>query len=93
MPRLVGQLAGLERRATSGGRDRIDHAPGEHDDLANSAAGALVLAVAAPLRTFSASAVPIVVPIGAPNPMLGEADRFAAIGGSTPRMDFNPRGW
>ncbi|MDZ4684514.1 MAG: hypothetical protein SH850_05445 [Planctomycetaceae bacterium] len=36
---LVNQLAGLERRTRSGGRDAIDHAPGQHDDLANVVAG------------------------------------------------------
>ncbi len=46
VPRLHAQLAGLERRVARGGRDSIDHAPGGHDDLANSAAGALVLAAA-----------------------------------------------
>jgi hypothetical protein len=30
------------RRTARGGRDSIDHAPGAHDDLANSACGALV---------------------------------------------------
>jgi hypothetical protein len=43
-PRLVGQLAGLERRTFSTGRDRIDHGRSGHDDLANAAAGALTLA-------------------------------------------------
>lgn len=42
--RLVTQLVGLERRTRTGGRDKVDHGPGGHDDLANSAAGALVLA-------------------------------------------------
>ena len=37
--RLVGQLCSLERRTARGGRDTIDHAPGAHDDLANSIAG------------------------------------------------------
>jgi hypothetical protein len=41
--RLVAQLVGLERRTARGGRDSIDHAPGQHDDLANAAAGALTL--------------------------------------------------
>ncbi|MBW3540725.1 MAG: hypothetical protein KY476_10680 [Planctomycetes bacterium] len=36
---LVSQLAGLERRTRSGGRDIIDHPPGGHDDLANAVAG------------------------------------------------------
>jgi hypothetical protein len=40
-PRLVAQLCGLERRTARGGRDSIDHAPGAHDDVANSVAGAL----------------------------------------------------
>jgi terminase large subunit-like protein len=44
IPRLANQLAGLERRASRGGRESIDHAPGSHDDVANCAAGALVLA-------------------------------------------------
>jgi hypothetical protein len=48
-PRLVAQFAGLERRATVRG-DRIDHAPGSFDDAANSAALALVLAVATPYQ-------------------------------------------
>ena len=43
-PRLVAELCGLERRTARGGKDSIDHAPGAHDDLANSAAGALLLA-------------------------------------------------
>lgn len=41
-PRLVHQFASLERRTSPVGRDRIDHGPGGHDDLCNSAAGALV---------------------------------------------------
>ncbi len=36
---LISQLAGLERRTRSGGKDIIDHAPGGHDDLANAVAG------------------------------------------------------
>jgi hypothetical protein len=41
--RLIHQLVTLERRTTRGGRDSVDHPPGAHDDLANAAAGALVL--------------------------------------------------
>jgi hypothetical protein len=40
--RLVAQFAGLERRTARGGRDSIDHGPGQHDDVANACAGALV---------------------------------------------------
>ncbi|HEY1375538.1 MAG TPA: hypothetical protein VGF55_02030 [Gemmataceae bacterium] len=36
---LIDQIAGLERRTRSGGRDVIDHPPGGHDDLANAVAG------------------------------------------------------
>jgi hypothetical protein len=34
----------LERRTSRGGKDSVDHPPGSHDDVANAAAGALVLA-------------------------------------------------
>jgi len=51
-PRLIAQLAGLERRTARGGHESVDHPRGAHDDVANAAAGALVLASAAagPLR-------------------------------------------
>src|SRR5262245_52888262 len=44
--RLQNQLVSLERRTTRVGRDLVDHPPGGHDDVANAAAGALVLAAA-----------------------------------------------
>jgi hypothetical protein len=44
LPDLLRELRGLERRRGLAGRDRIDHRPGQHDDRANAAAGALVLA-------------------------------------------------
>jgi hypothetical protein len=44
-PRLVSQLCRLERRTSRGtGKDTIDHPPADHDDVANAACGALVLA-------------------------------------------------
>lgn len=43
-PKLITQLCSLERRTSRAGRDLIDHAPGQHDDLINAAAGALLLA-------------------------------------------------
>jgi hypothetical protein len=43
--RLITQLQGLERRTARGGKDSIDHGPGRHDDVANAAAGGLLLAV------------------------------------------------
>lgn len=36
---LISQIALLERRTRSGGKDSIDHAPGGKDDLANVVAG------------------------------------------------------
>jgi len=45
-PRLKAQLVSLERRTARSGKDSIDHPPGGHDDLANAAAGVLVLAAA-----------------------------------------------
>lgn len=44
-PKLVNQLASLERRTARGGRDSIDHAPGGHDDVANAVAGVAHCAV------------------------------------------------
>ena len=44
LPRLATQLVGLERRTSRSGRDSIDHGPGSHDDVVNSAAGALLMA-------------------------------------------------
>lgn len=41
---LINQLANLERRTRSGGRDIIDHAPNQHDDVANVVAGVSVVA-------------------------------------------------
>ena len=58
--RLVTQLTSLERRTARGGKDSIDHAPGAHDDVANSVAGALVTAYKKPgVPNFSE---PIVFP-------------------------------
>jgi hypothetical protein len=45
--RLVAQFSSLERRTSPAGKDRVDHGPGGHDDLCNSAAGAMVLATGA----------------------------------------------
>jgi len=43
LPRLTAQLCSLERRTARGGRDSIDHRPGQHDDLANGVCGALLM--------------------------------------------------
>lgn len=44
-PELLRELRGLERRRGSAGRDRVDHAPGGHDDRANAVAGVAHLLV------------------------------------------------
>jgi hypothetical protein len=44
-PKLSNQFLQLERRTGAGGRETIDHPPGGHDDVANAAAGACLLAV------------------------------------------------
>ena len=43
--RLERQLVALERRVSRGGKDSIDHSPGGHDDIANVAAGACLIAL------------------------------------------------
>ncbi len=63
--RLVAQFAGLERRTSPGGRDRVDHGVGDrHDDAAAAVAGALVLA------TQHEPEIPVIAPvlIGRPAP-------------------------
>jgi hypothetical protein len=40
--RLISQFCGLERRTSTGGRDRVDHAEGSFDDCANAAALAML---------------------------------------------------
>lgn len=51
--RLTGQLANLERRVRTGGYDLVTHFPGQHDDLANAAAGAVVFAGRAGRKGYS----------------------------------------
>jgi hypothetical protein len=45
IPELLGELRGLERRRGPSGRDRVDHRPGGHDDLANAVAGLLSMLI------------------------------------------------
>jgi hypothetical protein len=42
-PVLLRELRGLERRRGSSGRDRVDHAPGSHDDHADAVSGLVQL--------------------------------------------------
>jgi hypothetical protein len=53
LPVLRAQLLGLERRTSRIGKDSVDHAPGGHDDSANAAAGALVLAAGTATREWA----------------------------------------
>ena len=53
VPRLAAQLVALERRTARGGKDSIDHAPGQHDDLVNAALGVLLLAATEPVSIGS----------------------------------------
>lgn len=61
-PRLVSQFAGLERRTSALGKDRVDHGRNGHDDLCNSAALAMVLAAGRPgdfdMNTFCKAWLP-----------------------------------
>jgi hypothetical protein len=41
--RLVNQFAGLERKTSGLGKDRVDHARNAHDDLSNAVAGCFAL--------------------------------------------------
>ena len=61
--RLVIQYAGLQRETTSMGRDKIDHGPGQKDDLANAASLAMVLA------SVVKKPPPIVMPFYAGSPI------------------------
>jgi hypothetical protein len=76
LPRLATQLIGLERRTARSGKDSIDHAPGGHDDVANSVSGALILAIAAPPALWGEEAFLI---DGAPAPMPTRADATFAV--------------
>lgn len=58
VPRLVRQVCGLERRTARGGRDSIDHPPGQRDDVINAVAGAITLAGLAPSRKLWAAILP-----------------------------------
>jgi hypothetical protein len=67
--RLLNQLLGLERRTSWGGRESVDHPPNAHDDVANAAAGALLLAWGGRRRTrlFVSEDRPIITPVEAPS--------------------------
>jgi hypothetical protein len=43
--KMLNQFVNLERRTGRSGKDSVDHLPNAHDDISNSAAGCLVLAL------------------------------------------------
>lgn len=45
-PKMVSQIANLDRRVGRSGRDIIDHPPGLHDDIANAVAGVVTASAA-----------------------------------------------
>lgn len=45
LPRLKSQLLNLERRTSRGGKDSIDHAPRQKDDVVNAVAGVVTQAL------------------------------------------------
>ena len=57
-PRLRNQLLALQRRTATSGRDIVDHPSGAHDDVANAACGALMLATGRP-STFAYLGIPV----------------------------------
>jgi hypothetical protein len=57
---MISQLCNLERRVSRAGKDSIDHPPGAHDDLINSAAACLVLVNASGSALWSRSTLPVV---------------------------------
>lgn len=86
LPELQEQLLTLVMRGA-----RIDHQPGDHDDYANAAAGAVWLVASGAEMTF----VPPVIVSGAgaqapgtASAFVAEAGYFAAVGGATAREDF-----
>ena len=70
--RLLAQLRGLERRVARGGRESVDHVPGAHDDVANAAAGAVVLAATAKPKSFF---MPQVLSVGTTQPSFFDPQR------------------
>jgi hypothetical protein len=56
---LLTQLGGLERRTVRSGRDLVDHAPNAHDDVANAAAGAVILVCGASTSALQVFAVDV----------------------------------
>jgi hypothetical protein len=89
-PRLIAQLTGLERRTSRGGKDSIDHAPGAHDDVANVAAAALVLAAERMSGRLSPDVLAKLFAIGASDDPDLDAGPNYDINGFGRRLDRQP---
>ncbi len=72
--RLVRELRALERRPRAGGKDRIDHPRGGHDDYANALAIAAVEAMSPGCKHWEAFVNPADVGHGRSKWRIGEAD-------------------
>ena len=79
-PQLVRELKNLERRPQTGGRDRVDHPPGGHDDFAYSLALCAALLSRQTARPWAAPVLPSGIELlGYPRPSSNDA---AVVGGS-----------
>ena len=95
LPELLRELRGIERRRGTSGRDRCDHRPGAHDDLAVSASGVLTR-----LRRYSEPLIAAIMPnrsgvygeLGASNARrrFHEADRLRAERIARERTAYQP---
>jgi hypothetical protein len=78
--RLRTQLLRLERTTARGGKESVSHPPDEHDDVANAAAAALVLATRS-MAALGGSPLPTPIGIG----RIDLSERFSADGVRGPR--------
>jgi hypothetical protein len=84
--RLIAQLVALERRTARGGKDSIDHPPGQHDDRVNAVAGAILMAARQAVQPKVFAPAVIVTRADA------TGDRFATFGGSSRWQDTSNTG-
>jgi hypothetical protein len=91
-PRLVSQLCQLERHAGSA-KDNIKHPPGGHDDVANSVAGAIVMALQVAATEVTSFPIPFVAGvlrnIPAQNYGVGASERAPMPDASPPISDYD----
>jgi hypothetical protein len=78
LPRAIAEFAGLVRRTFPSGKDRVNHELNGHDDMANSIAGAAVLASASNREQVIPLVGPIIVGGSAiPSPIPGQSTTAA----------------